>query len=139
MADVPKLKMLRDSTLAIADPAEDVRGRTVLDAAGQEVGEVRDLVVDSDAAKVRFLQVGAGGFFGLGEETFLVPVDAVKYIQEGSVYIDRIRDGMREVPRYDPELAAHESYYEDLYSWWDYSPYWVGGYVPGAYPHLPPR
>lgn len=139
MADVPKLKMLSDSTLAITDPSEDVRGRTVLDAAGQEVGEVRDLVVDTDAAKVRFLQVGAGGFFGFGEETFLVPVDAVKYIQEEAVYIDRIREGMREVPRYDPELAADDAYYEDLYSWWDYSPYWVGGYVPSGYPHLPPR
>lgn len=137
MADVPKLKMLSDSVFTFADPAEDVRGRTVLDADGEEVGEVRDLVVDTESAKVRFLQLGAGGFFGIGEETFLVPVDAVTGIGPDTVSIDRARERMREAPRYQPELATGPDYYESLYGWWGYPPYWAGGYVPGAYPYLP--
>jgi sporulation protein YlmC with PRC-barrel domain len=138
MADVPKLKMLSDSAFDFADPAEDVRGRTVLDAAGEEVGEVRDLVVDPESAMVRFLRIGAGGFFGIGEETFLVPVDAVKGIGPDTVSIDRGRERMRDAPRYQPELATGPDYYEGLYGWWGYAPYWVGGYVPGAWPY-PPR
>lgn len=137
MADTPKLKMLSDSSLEIADPAEDVRGRAVLDDAGEEVGHVRDLVVDTEANKVRFLQIGAGGFFGIGEESFLIPVDAVTRVEPDTVSIDRSRERMRDVPRYQPELAVGPDYYEDLYSWWDYSPYWVGGYVPPGYPHKP--
>ncbi len=138
MTEIPKLKMLSDSDFVIADPAEDVRGRKVLDDAGEEVGHVRDLVVDTESAKVRFLQIAAGGFLGLGEETFLVPVDAVTGVETDEIWIDRSRERMRDVPRYQPELADAPSYYQDVYGWWDYSPYWMGGYVPSGFPFGPP-
>ena len=37
---------------------------------------------------MRFLEVGAGGFMGIGEKRFLVPVEAVTKVAEGWVTIE---------------------------------------------------
>lgn len=131
---VGMLQKLSDTGLTIADPAEDVRGRTVIDRHGEEVGEVDDLLLDDRENKVRFLQVGAGGFLGIGEQHFLVPVDAVTRIDADHVHIDRERTGLRDMPTYDPALTYDPAYYGDVYGWWGYSPYWAPGYAYPAYP-----
>ena len=38
---------------------------------------MKDLYVDTEDEDVRFLDVGAGGFLGLGEKHFMVPMEAV--------------------------------------------------------------
>jgi hypothetical protein len=40
---------------------------------------------------VRFLEVGTGGFLGIGEKRFLVPVEAVTQVAEGWVTIEADR------------------------------------------------
>ena len=130
-----RLVRLSDTDLTVADPAEDVRGRTVVDRNGDEVGTVDDLLIDDRANKVRFLRVGAGGFLGIGEQHFLIPVDAVTRIDPDHVHIDRERTGLRGVPGYDPDLAYDYDYYGDVYGWWGYGPYWAPGYRYPAYPY----
>lgn len=137
MSDIdPKgtLIKLSDSTLTVADPAEDVRGSKVLDRNGDDIGTVDDLLLDDQEHRVRFLEVAHGGFLGIGEEHFLVPVDAVKRIDADHVHIDRQRADLSEVPGYNPALAEAPDYYGNVYGWWGYSPYWVPGY---AYPPYP--
>lgn len=126
---------LSDTPQTVADPDGDVRGRKVVDSNGEEVGDVDDLLVDDQENKVRFLRVGAGGFLGIGEQHFLVPVDAVERIEPDRVHITRERAGLADVPTYDPELAEDPAYYTDLYGWWGYSPYWGSGYAYPAYPY----
>jgi sporulation protein YlmC with PRC-barrel domain len=131
------LHRLGDTDLTVADPAEDVRGRKVVDRNGEEIGDVDDLLLDDRENKVRFLRVGAGGFLGIGEHHFLVPVDAVTRIDADHVHIDRERAGLRDVPTYDPDLAYEQDYYGNIYGWWGYSPYWAPGYAYPAYPAYP--
>ena len=57
---------LSDSDLAVADPAEDIRGRPVHDSAGQELGMIADLLIDKGEVEVRFLLVEHGGILGFG-------------------------------------------------------------------------
>ncbi len=130
---------LSESTLTVADPAEDVRGRKILDKTGEEIGTVDDLLLDDRENKVRFLQVAHGGFLGIGEDHFLVPVDAVTRIDADHVHIDRERGALTDAPGYRPELAEAPAYYGDVYGYWGYGPYWAPGYVypayPGGYPY----
>ena len=123
---------LNDTSLTLADPHADVRGRTVVDATGYEVGEVDDLLIDDQEQHVRFLQIASGGFLGLGATHFLIPVEAIVRIEE-RVHIDQSREQLAEAPHYDPTLVE-DHYYENLYSYYGYSPYWMGG---GMYPGLP--
>jgi sporulation protein YlmC with PRC-barrel domain len=130
------LVKLSDTNLRLADPAEDIRGRKVLDSAGEEIGDVDDLLVDSQKQKVRFLQVASGGFLGLGATKFLLPVDAITRINGPNVYINQTRRHVAGAPRYNPSLVD-EHYASDIYSHYGYAPYWRAGYVYPPYPYYP--
>src|SRR4051812_9894898 len=113
MPTAPKLIRLSDTELTVADPAQDVRGLHVIDSNSDDVGKVEDLLIDDVEKKVRFLLIGSGGFLGMGEKRFLLPVDAITKITNDKVRIDRTRDHVASGPAYDPKLEAenlHEHY-----------------------------
>lgn len=131
---VASLVKLGDTDLTVADPAEDVRGRNVVDRNGEEIGSVESLLIDEREAKVRFLGVETGGFLGLGAEKRLMPVDAVKGVDEDAVHVDVTGAHVGGSPAYDPELVEARSYYGALYDYYGYAPYWAPGYAYPAYP-----
>ncbi len=122
------LRKLSETGKTVADPVSDVRGHTVMDRDGHEIGRVDDLLIDEDESSVRFLSVSEGGFLGLGATHYLVPVEAVVAVDPDRVHIDRQRSGMADVPGYDPQLAPLPAYYGDVYGWWGVPPYWGPGY-----------
>lgn len=123
------LVKLSDANLMLADPSQDIRERKVLDQHGDEIGHVSGLFVDKDEEKVRMLQVGAGGFLGLGERHFLVPVEAISSVEADEVRINQTRERVVNSPPYDPKLSDVPS--RDLlapyYGYYGYAPYWGGG------------
>src|SRR4029450_4720983 len=94
MAQIEKtatLVRLSDTEPTIANPAEDIRDRTVVDRDGEEIGEVEDLLIDAHEKRVRLLEVASGGFLGLGKTKFLLPVEALNRISDDTVYITQTR------------------------------------------------
>lgn len=131
------LEPLSQSDLVVRDPAEDIRDRAVYDRSGDEVGTVNDLIIDRDESKVRFMRIGAGGFLGIGEDTFLVPIDAITGIDDDGVHIDQTREHVAAGPKYQPNLVTEMSHYGDVYGYYGYAPYWGAGYAYPAYPYYP--
>jgi len=128
---------MSDSHLTFVDSAQDIRGRKVVDRNGEEIGSVEDLFVDPGEEKIRFLEVSSGGFLGLGETKFLIPVDAITSAQEDEVRIDQTRNHVAGAPQYAPELVDTR-YLTDVYDYYGYAPYWGAGYVYPPYPYYPP-
>ena len=79
---------LGDSDFVLANPEDDLRSKDVYDAEGQRLGSVEDLYIDGHEREVRFLEVGAGGFLGMGEKHYLLPVEAVTEVAEDRVTIE---------------------------------------------------
>jgi sporulation protein YlmC with PRC-barrel domain len=79
---------LGDSDFVPANPEDDLRGKAVYDPEEQQIGSVGDLYIDPQEREVRFLDVGAGGFLGMGEKNYLVPVEAVVEVAEERVTIE---------------------------------------------------
>ena len=142
----PQAKFIRlsDSELTVANPAEDVRGRKVIDSESEEVGEVDDLLLDDRETKVRFLEVASGGFLGLGATKFLIPVEAISQISDDVVRLNQMRQHIAGAPRYDPDLIYQDAaegaltgtgYYEGIYRYYGYPPYWMAGYMYPPYPY----
>jgi sporulation protein YlmC with PRC-barrel domain len=129
---------LNESGLTVADDNADIRGRKVFDAAGEEIGKVEDLVIDKDEHRVRFLQLGAGGFLGIGEHRFLIPVDAVTRLSPEAVYVSRTREHVASGPVYDPDLVRDDSglNYEGIYAYYGIPPFWMAGYQYPTYPYF---
>jgi sporulation protein YlmC with PRC-barrel domain len=85
---------------------DDVRGKEVYDAEGQRLGSIEDLYIDRREREVRFVEVGAGGFLGIGEKRFLVPVEEVVKVAEGWVAIEPGRTKKVEGPApFDTRVA----------------------------------
>ncbi len=129
------LVALSDTDLTVADPQADVRRRKVIDATGEEVGKVDDLLIDDEQTKVRMLRVQHGGLLGIGADHFLVPVDAVVSVTADAVHIDRERSRLTDVPGYEPEVVYDPTYYGGVYGAWGYPAYWGPGYMYPGYPY----
>lgn len=133
MTDATALVRLDDTDLTLAEPADDVRGRTVIDAAGDDIGEVDALIIDQHERRVRFLTVGSGGFLGLGKQKVLIPVDAVTDIDDERVHVNTARDKIAEGPAYEPDLVLDRAATTPVYDYYGFTPFWTGGYVPPAF------
>jgi len=128
---------MRDAHLTTRDRAEDIRWRKVVDAAGEEIGEIEALLLDDQEEKVRFLRVASGGFLGIGQSKVLIPVEAISKIDRDVVRVDQTREHIASAPKYDPELVD-DRYYEGLYGYYGFQPFWGAGYVYPPYPFYPP-
>ena len=51
-------------------------GLNIQNAKGESVGEIQDLVIDSNSGRVRYAAVTYGGFLGMGDKLFAVPFEA---------------------------------------------------------------
>lgn len=129
------LVKLGDTDLTVGDPSEDIRGRKVIDKSGDEIGEVDALMLDEGEAKVRFMHVAAGGFLGIGEKTFLIPIDVITRIDEDHVHVDQTRDHIIGGPEYDPALVEDQGFWERSYGHYGMTPFWGTGYAYPAYPY----
>jgi sporulation protein YlmC with PRC-barrel domain len=129
------LRTMNEADLTLRDRAEDIRDRKVIDAAGEEIGKIDALMVDDQEHKVRFLRVASGGFLGMGKSKVLIPVEAIKKIEEDVVHVDQTRDHVANAPDYNPDLVD-DRYYESLYGHYGYQPYWGAGYAYSGYSFL---
>jgi len=129
------LSKLSDSGQTVAHSDEDVRGRKVKDKDGKDIGKVDDLLIDDQERKVRFLRVEHGGFLGLGETKSFIPVDATTRITEDEVYVNHSAGHVADAPRYDPDLIEDRNYYDDIYGYYGYRPFWGAGYMYPGYPY----
>jgi len=129
------LSRLGASGQTVADPAEDIRGRRVKDKDGDDIGQVADLLIDSQDRKVRFLRVEHGGILGFGATASFIPVDAISRITDDDVYITQPRQHVADAPGYDPDLEDEMDYYGNIYGYYGYMPFWGGGYIYPTYPH----
>src|SRR5918994_1676606 len=64
---------LRDSDLPRDATAKSLLDGDVYDRDGEKIGTVKDLYVDTEDEDVRFLEVGAGGLFGIRREALHGP------------------------------------------------------------------
>jgi sporulation protein YlmC with PRC-barrel domain len=128
------LVRLGDTGQTVADPAEDIRGRTITDRDGAQLGTIDELLIDTAEHKVRFLRIVHGGILGLGATPSFIPVDAITDVSADAVTIDQTSEKVAAAPAYDPELADVPAYYDNLYAHYGYMPYWGPGYM---YPRFP--
>ncbi|MCF8039625.1 MAG: PRC-barrel domain-containing protein [Desulfohalobiaceae bacterium] len=57
---------------------EDIKGKKVLDANGEDIGEVSGMLVDAKSGKIKYIMLTSGGVFGVGGDKYPVPWQAVR-------------------------------------------------------------
>src|ERR671910_3627852 len=110
---------LRDSDLPRDATAKALLDADVYDRDGEKIGTVKDLYVDdTEEGDVRFLDVGVGGFLGLGEKHFMVPMEAVTDTSGGGVTIEQSREKVEGSPELDTKGVPKDAYQQELYDYY---------------------
>ena len=123
------LLKLGDEGLNHRFSGDDLRNRKVLGPDGKDIGHVSALFLDRAECRVRFLQVGTGGFLGLGEREFLIPIEDVTSTEPAEVFIRHTREQVLAEPHYDPKAVTlrDQTFWAMYYGYYGHEPYWTTG------------
>ena len=65
-------------------------GKEIENLQGEDVGEVKDIMIDSNG-RVRYAAVSYGGFLGIGDKLFAVPMEAFQFQRESDLFFDDVK------------------------------------------------
>jgi len=113
-------------TRAIA--ASKVQGTSVYNSAGENIGQVEDLVLDKTSNNIMFAVLGFGGFLGMGEKYHAVPWATLDYDEDrGGYVVPFTKDQLQAAPAYSiKELtgADGEAARDASFQYYHVKPYW---------------
>ncbi len=98
-------------------------GKNVKNTQGEDIGEVKDIMLDSKG-KVRYVAVAYGGFLGVGDKMHAVPLSAFQFKRDKDMFFDDTelilnvsKEQLKDEPGFDannwPDLD-NETYRTDL-------------------------
>ncbi len=94
-----------------APPQHEMRQKSVLDSGGSVVGTVANLYVDEGSGQLRFVDVLTSDFLGLERKHHLVPVEAVREEDSGSITLRVDQEAVESAPPFpDPHVGPDEEY-----------------------------
>lgn len=99
---------------------QNLRGRRVFDQAGEEIGNVRDLLLESGSGQIRFLVVAADHTVDTALRLFAIPVDAIARLEPDRLFLDHLRERVLSGPLHDPSTAPPPDYWTGLMGFYGY-------------------
>lgn len=108
--------------------ASSIIGTDIVNGAGDNLGDVKEVVIDPRSGKVAYAVISFGGFLGMGTKLFAVPFSALKYDAEGNQYsLDVSKERLKDAPGFDADhwpTMADEQWNRDIYTYYERAPYW---------------
>ena len=108
--------------------ASSMIGTNVVSPSGDNLGDVKEVVIDPRSGKVAYAVISFGGFLGMGEKLFAVPFSALKYNVEKNEYaLDVSKERLKNAPGFDPDhwpAMSDEKWNREVYKYYERSPYW---------------
>ena len=81
---------------------ETLLGSDVKNPQGQDVGDLKHLMLDPHTGRVMYAVVAIGGFLGMGEKTVVVPWNALEVARDGKSLVLNVS------PQMSPQVSAYE-------------------------------
>jgi sporulation protein YlmC with PRC-barrel domain len=90
--------------------ASDIYKANVYDPSENKIGDVTDLIIDSNA-KVTAAIVSVGGFIGVGQKDVMIPFDDLKIAARNGkewLTLNRTKDELKMLPTFDKKAEANK-------------------------------
>ena len=114
-------------------PTIQIIGNQVVNHAGEQLGNLKELVIDLEDGHIAYAVLSFGGFMGRGDKLFAIPWDALTIDADNHAFIlDQDKEVLKEAPGFDKDHWPDNAEYEagwllDIYEYYGYSPYWMPG------------
>ncbi|WP_011306533.1 PRC-barrel domain-containing protein [Methanosarcina barkeri] len=110
--------------------ASTIKGDKVVNAAGEDLGKIEELMIDLRDGRLAFAVLSFGGFLGLGNKLFAIPWQALRLKLHDHVFVlDVPKDILEKAEGFDKDnwpITSHE-WLSTVYSYYGYQPYWQAG------------
>ncbi len=105
----------------------DFIGMKVKNPAGEDLGDIKDVMIDLEAGRIAYAVLSFGGFLGLGDKYFAIPPDQFEFSYEDTLILNVDKSKLENAPGFDkdnwPDMADRE-WSSTVYSYYGSNPYW---------------
>lgn len=108
--------------------AANITGTDVKNPEGENLGNVKEIVVDTGTGRVAHAVLSFGGFLGLGDKLFAIPFSALTHDSNSEEFILNIdKERLENAPGFDkndwPDMADQQ-WGLNIYNYYRQTPYW---------------
>jgi len=107
---------------------KDIADYSVKNPQGEDLGSIKDVVIDINEGSIAYAALSFGGIMGLGDKLFAIPWAALRYnATDDSFVLDVPKERLENAPGFDKDnwpTTAEREWLTGMYSHYGYTPYW---------------
>ena len=108
--------------------ASTLNGDNVVNKAGEDVGKIDEIMIDTPTGRVAYAVLSFGGFLGMGDKLFAIPWSRLSLDESRKVFVlDVDRATLEKAPGFDkdnwPDMADR-AWGNRIYTYYGSRPYW---------------
>lgn len=107
---------------------DTLASNNVVNPAGDDLGKIETFMIDPEDARVNYAVLSFGGFLGMGNKLFAVPMQALTLVPgENKFLLNEKRERLENAPGFDKDHwpDMHDRTWGDkIYDYYGYVPYW---------------
>lgn len=109
--------------------AGTITGDSVRNLAGEDLGNIQEIMLDVQDGSIAYAVVSFGGFLGMGEKLFAVPWKAMTLVQDEKYFLlDANRESLENAPGFDKDNwpdFSDSTWGHGVHDHYGTTPYWT--------------
>lgn len=108
--------------------ASKLQGLDVKNRAGDDLGDIKEFMIDLVDGRVAYAVLSFGGFLGLGDKLFAIPMSSLSYDKAGDHFVlDVDKQTLERAHGFEKDnwpTFADPKFHESTYAYYKAKPYW---------------
>jgi len=108
--------------------ATTLLGDKVTNASGEDLGEIKELMIDPQSGHVAYAVLSFGGFLGMGDKLFAIPFTSLRLRpDEQNFMLDVPKERLKNAPGFDKNdwpNVSDRKWGLEIHTYYGATPYW---------------
>jgi len=84
--------------------SSSLTGQNVYNLKDESIGDIKDLMIDPNNAEVLYAVLSFGGFMGIGNKLFAIPLEALQFSgKDDNIRLDVSKEKLENAPSFDKD------------------------------------
>lgn len=109
--------------------ADTLEGDRVINSMGENLGKIRDIMIDVPTGRIAYAVLSSGGVMGLGNRLYAVPWSALALDADKHCFLlDVDAERLKSAPGFDKDhwpAVPDARFTQSVYEYYDIPPYWM--------------
>ncbi len=121
-------KIIGDSKYSSVLTASSLEGTSIINSKDEDLGNIKDIMIDLQSGNIAYVVVSFGGFLGMGNKLFALPWEAfVVDEKREKVIVDIDKSVLENAPGFDKDnwpKNPDRDFISQVHTHYGYKPYW---------------